>query len=98
MNGAFHVQGRLIERHGSAVVRDEARHVDTDSRDEAFRIAAMLHADGFTAWVWAVDPRTTPTTWDLLERMEHPRPARDRRRTPGVRRGTAQQRAWADTV
>jgi|GEM_PF-1358047 len=98
MNGAFHVQGRLIEWRGPVVVRDEARHVDADSRDEAFRIAAVLRGDGFTVWVWAVDPSTTPATWDLVERMEQPRPARDQRRTPGVRRGTAQQRTRADAV
>ena len=97
MSGAFHVQGRLIERRGSAVVRDETRHADADSRDEAFRIAAVLHGDGFTVWVWAVDPSTTPATWDLVERREQPRPAGDHR-GPGIRRGTAQQRARADAV
>jgi hypothetical protein len=97
MSSAFHVQGRLIERRGSAVVRDEARHLDADSRDEAFRIAAVLHGDGFTVWVWAVDPSTTLATWELLERMEQPRPATDRQPGSGVRRGTQQQRARAAT-
>jgi hypothetical protein len=98
VNGRFHVQGRLIERRGSVVVRDETRRLDADCRDEAFRIAAVLRCDGFTVWVWAVDPSATPCTWDLVERMEQPRPATDRQRTPGVRRGTAQQRARADAV
>lgn len=98
MSGAFHVQGRLIERRGSVVVRDETRRLDADSRGEAFRIAAVLRSDGFTVWVWAVDPSTTPAVWDLVERMEQPRPARSQRQTPGVRHGSAQQRARADAV
>lgn len=97
VNGAFHVQGRLIERRGPVVVHDETRRVDTDSRDEAFRIAAVLRGDGFTVWVWAVDPNTTPAAWDLVERIDPPRPAPDRKHTPGVRRGTA-QRARAGAV
>lgn len=97
MNGAFHVQGRLVERHGSVVVRDEARRVDAASRDEAFRTAALLRGDGFTVWVWAVDPSTTPATWDLVERMEQPRPAEDPQHAPRVQRDAA-QRARAGTV
>jgi hypothetical protein len=89
VNGPFHVQGRLIERRGLVVVRDETRRVDAESRDEAFRIAAALRGDGFTVWVWAVDPSTTPAGWELVERFEPPRNATDPQQTPDVRRGGA---------
>lgn len=48
----FHIQGRLVKREMQRIVRDETRLADTDTRDEAFRIARdMVHA-GFTVWIW----------------------------------------------
>ncbi|MGH3564902.1 MAG: hypothetical protein ACRDRH_02475 [Pseudonocardia sp.] len=91
MNDAFHVQGRLIERRGPVVVRDETRRIDADSHDEAFRIAAVLRGDGFTVWVWAVDSSTMPAAWDLVERIEPPHHDTDRQQTQDVRRGAAQR-------
>lgn len=82
MNQPFRVQGRLIERRGRVVVRDETRQVDAGCREEAFRAAALLREEGFTTWVWAVDTRSVPVVWDLVERTEPPRPA-----APGAARG-----------
>lgn len=88
MTDRFHLQGRLIERHGPVVVRDEARRVDTDSRDEASRMAAALVGEGFTVWVWAVGARAAPGAWELVERLDPPRCPADQR-AGGVRRGPA---------
>jgi len=51
----------------------------------------VLRGDGFTVWVWAVDARSAPAAWDLVERTEPPRraPATGTARgTQGARRGT----------
>jgi hypothetical protein len=73
VNGPFHVQGRLVRRRGSQVIHDETRRADTESRDEALQVAAVLCGDGFTVWVWAVDTRSVPADWQLVERVEPPR-------------------------
>lgn len=93
MNGRFHVQGRLIERRGPEVLRDETRRVDADCRDEALRVAAVLRGDGFTVWVWVVDTDTAPANWKLVERLDPPRRATagTTRGAQFVRRGTAQR-------
>lgn len=74
MSTSFFVQGRLIERCGPVVTRDETRRMDADSRDEAFRIAQVLSGDGFTVWVWAVEKQSMPAKWDLIDRVQPRRP------------------------
>jgi len=93
VNGRFHVQGRLIERRGPQVVRDETRLVDADSRDEAFRVATVLCREGFTVWVWAVDTRSVPADWELVDRIEPPSRAvaEPTRGAQAVRRGAARR-------
>jgi hypothetical protein len=88
MGTPFHVQGRLIERHGPVIVRDETRRVDAESRDEALRIAQVLGSDGFTVWVWAVDSRSAPAEWNLVDRIDPPRPTAHQPRR-AARRGAA---------
>ena len=93
MNDPFHVQGRLIERRGSQVMRDETRRADAESRDEALRVAAVLAEEGFTVWVWAVDTHTVPANWKLVEHIEPPRraTAAPTRAAQALRRGTARR-------
>jgi hypothetical protein len=83
MSAPFHVQGRLIERRGALIVRDETRLEDVGSRDEAFRIARMLTGEGFTVWVWAIDDGAA-AEWKLLDRIEPP-PSSAERRRPATR-------------
>ncbi|MFC4951065.1 hypothetical protein [Pseudonocardia sp. GCM10023141] len=75
----FHVQSRLVEHRGRVVVRDETRHADAHSRDEAGRIAQVLGGEGFTVWIWALDTRSVPAGWTLLDRIDPPREALNRR-------------------
>lgn len=89
LSTSFYVQGRLIERRGSAVIRDETRHADTDSRGEALRIAQMLVGDGFTVWIWAVDARSVPARWKLVARIDPPEYATDRHRERTAGQGGA---------
>lgn len=84
MSISCYVQGRFIERRGPVVVRDETRRLNADSRDEAFRIAKVLGGDGLTVWVWAVDTRSAPAEWDLVDRIHPPQHATDQHRTRGV--------------
>lgn len=84
MSASFRVQGRLIKRRGPVVVRDETRRLDADSRDEALRVAKVLSGDGFTVWVWAVDTRSAPAEWDLVDRIHPPRHATDQHWTRGA--------------
>ena len=96
MNGPFHVQGRLIGRRGSQVVRDETRRADAECRDEAFRVAAAMCGEGFTVWVWAVDTRWVPADWELVEHIEPPhRAAAEPTRGAQALRRNAVQRSRA---
>jgi hypothetical protein len=73
------------------VVRDETCRTDTDSRDEAFRIAQVLVSDGFTVWIWAVDARSVPAQWTLVERIGPSRRATDRQRARAGRQSAAER-------
>lgn len=89
LSTSFYVQGRLIEHRGSAVIRDETRHADTDSRGEALRIARALVSDGFTVWIWAVDAHSVRAHWKLVARIDPPERATDRHRERTAEHGGA---------
>ncbi len=56
MRGHYEIQGRVIERAGGAVIRDEVRLSTCDSNEEAVRTARAFVADGFTTWIFLVEP------------------------------------------
>lgn len=82
VNAHFEIQGRLIEHRDGVRVRDDVRLARADTRDDAVRLADALRADGFTVWVYRVEPGcgTQPVyrTVDVLEPDPSPGPTADR--------------------
>lgn len=50
----YEVQGRVIERIGDVIVRDEVRLSTSDTHAAATRTAKAFVADGFTIWIFVV--------------------------------------------
>lgn len=60
----YEIQGRVVERRGRVILRDEARREGRDSLDAARQVAATYLADGLVTWIFLVrwEPdRSTPT-------------------------------------
>lgn len=53
---SFEVQARLIERRVGVVVRDETRWATATDLDRAVTEARRHVADGFTVWIFLVEP------------------------------------------
>lgn len=70
MTKKYEIQGRILERAGRKVVRDEVRLAVAETLDDAVRSAQAFVADGFTAWIFAVEPgsQTTPV-YRLLDTL-----------------------------
>lgn len=55
METRMEIQGRRRVRHRGGV-RDEVRHASTTSEGEAGEIAQRIAAEGFTVWIFRVEP------------------------------------------
>ena len=56
MSERYEIQARLLQRRGGLVVRNESRLARADTLAEATRTAKGWSADGFTVWIYRVDP------------------------------------------
>ncbi|MCY7341508.1 MAG: hypothetical protein LH603_06575 [Pseudonocardia sp.] len=62
MSGHYAIQARRIRRRNAAPVRNEVRLARADTLPDARAAAHGFHADGFTVWIYRVQPgeRTAP--------------------------------------
>lgn len=94
---AFHIQARLVRYDQGCVVRDDVRLADADDRDETFRIAADLVAEGFTVWIWTNATREDQRL-ELVDTLRPPQRSvtatngRPQGRGTSSRRGTSTNR------
>jgi hypothetical protein len=56
MSERYEIQARLLQRRDGLVVRNESRLARADTLAEAIRAAKGWSADGFTVWIYRVDP------------------------------------------
>lgn len=56
MTSRYAVQARRRQRRPGAPDRDEVRLADTDTLDDARTHAHRFAADGYTVWIYRVDP------------------------------------------
>ncbi len=86
MNERYEIQGRVVERRGREILRDEARRAERDSLDAAKDVAATFLADGLTTWIFEVrwEPGRTTPTYTMVDRLR-PTQTGSSRRTPTLR-------------
>jgi hypothetical protein len=56
MSERYEIQARLLQRRDGLVVRNESRLARAYTLAEAKRAARDWSADGFTVWIYRVDP------------------------------------------
>jgi hypothetical protein len=93
MSERYEIQARLLQRRDGLVVRNESRLARADTLAEAKRAAKGWSADGFTVWIYRVEPGDgVRPVYHSVERLEPnsavPRPA-TAPRTGGWARGAA---------
>jgi len=97
MSAHFEIQARLFECRDGACVRNEVRLARANILDDAVRSARTFTADGFTVWIYRVEPGSGMTPAYHLTHTLHPeqrdaRSSRPRGETrthrPGGRRVT----------
>ncbi|MGH3566620.1 MAG: hypothetical protein ACRDRH_11435 [Pseudonocardia sp.] len=73
MSAHFEIQARLLERRDGTYVRDEVRLARANTLDNAVRSARTFTADGFTVWIYRVEPGSGMTPAYHLARTLHPK-------------------------
>lgn len=56
MNEWYEIQARLLQRRNGLVVRNESRLARARTQDEAMHAATAWVAEGFTVWIFRVEP------------------------------------------
>lgn len=89
MTARYQIQARLLERQGSMIVRDEVRLDASEHHDCAMRTAQSLVGDGFTVWIFIVEPAAgSQPSYQLVDTL---RPGR-RAAPPSVTPATPEPR------
>jgi hypothetical protein len=71
MSERHEIQARLLQRRDGLVVRNESRLARTDTLAEAIRAAKGWSAEGFTVWIYRVDPGDgVRPVYHSVERLE----------------------------
>lgn len=93
MNVRYTIQGRVIERNGRQIIRDEVRIDESDSYSGAVRSAENLAGEGFTVWIFTAKPGPhTAPTYHLIRTLRPGDPEPQRavaRPQPATVRGAA---------
>ncbi len=86
MTDRYEIQGRIVERHGGVIVRDEARRAGRDSLAAAREVAATFLADGLVTWIFEVrrEPGRTAPSYTMVDRT-WPTAAKPPGRNPAIR-------------
>jgi hypothetical protein len=71
MSERYEIQARLLQLRDGLVVRNESRLARTDILAEAKRAAKGWSADGFTVWIYRVEPGDgVRPVYHSVERLE----------------------------